>query len=72
MPNYGPVKRKELINALRNVGFSGPFSGGKHQFMTRGDRTLHIPNPHTSDIGIQLLTRILKQAGISRAEWEKL
>jgi hypothetical protein len=28
-----------------------------------------IPNPHGGDISVDLLTRILRQAGISREEW---
>jgi predicted RNA binding protein YcfA (HicA-like mRNA interferase family) len=72
MPNLGPIKRKDLIYYLRQLGFEGPFSGGKHQFMIRGDVTLRIPNPHQGDIGEDLLIRILKQARISRREWERL
>ncbi|MFL5704104.1 MAG: type II toxin-antitoxin system HicA family toxin [Ktedonobacteraceae bacterium] len=72
MPNIGPIKRKDLIYYLRQLGFEGPFSGGKHQFMIRGDVTLRIPNPHQGDIGEDLLVRILKQARISRKEWERL
>ena len=34
--------------------------------------SLPIPNPHRSDIGKELLSRILKQAGISRKKWESL
>jgi hypothetical protein len=50
----------------------GPYSGGKHQFMIKDEIQLTIPNPHQSDIGINLLMKILKQAGISRQQWEKL
>jgi hypothetical protein len=38
--------------------------------MVRGQLRLVIPNIHAGDIGIPLLTRILRQAGISRDEWE--
>lgn len=72
MPRIGPIKRKDLIYYLRLSGFDGPYSGGKHQFLVKGNRTLHIPNPHTGDISEDLLTRILKQAGISKSDWEKL
>lgn len=72
MPRVGPIKRKELIRLLRILDFEGPYSGGKHQFMIKGDITLRIPNPHQSDIGGELLARILKQAKIKRATWEKL
>jgi len=72
MPHIGAIKRKDLIYYLRQIGFEGPYSGGKHQFMIRESTTLRIPNPHQGDIGEDLLVRILKQAGIGRKEWEKL
>lgn len=70
MPRWGPLSRRDLIRGLRALGFEGPFSGGRHQFMVRGDLVLTIPNPHGKDIGIDLLSRILRQAGITRSEWE--
>ena len=72
MPAFGSIKRRELIRGLKSVGFAGPFSGGKHQFMIRGDVTIRVPNPHQGDIGKELLSRILRQAGISKEEWEQL
>jgi len=72
MPGIGPIKRSELIRYLRKLGFSGPYSGGKHQFMENGNLTLRLPNPHKSDIGKELLIRILKQAGIKRSDWINL
>ncbi len=71
MPPFGPVRRAELVRALRVLGFEGPYSGGKHQFMARGAVTLRIPNPHQGDIGKELLSRILRQAGVGRDAWEK-
>jgi predicted RNA binding protein YcfA (HicA-like mRNA interferase family) len=71
MPGWGPVSRRQLIAVLGRLGFEGPFSGGKHQFMVRGDRVLTIPNPHRGDIGIELLALVLRQAGISRKDWER-
>jgi len=40
--------------------------------MIKGEIALRIPNPHQSDIGKELLARILKQAKIKRATWENL
>jgi predicted RNA binding protein YcfA (HicA-like mRNA interferase family) len=71
MPVFGPISRRDLIRRLRKMGFDGPYSGGKHQFMLKGDVTLAIPNPHQGEIGRELLARILRQAGISRKEWER-
>ncbi len=68
MPAFGPIKRKDLIRCLRLLGFEGPYSGGKHQFMTKESLTLRIPNPHQSDISKDLLNRILRQAGIEKEE----
>lgn len=72
MPRFGATSRNDLVRYLRRLGFDGPFSGGKHQFMQRGERMVRLPNPHEGDISVGLLSRILKQAGISRQEWEEL
>jgi predicted RNA binding protein YcfA (HicA-like mRNA interferase family) len=72
VPRFGPIKRRDLIRALQQAGFEGPYSGGKHQFMVKGDITLWLPNPHQGDIGRDLLARILRQAHIDRDAWEKL
>ena len=37
--------------------------------MRRGSVTVIIPNPHEGDIGVGFLTRLLRQAGVSRDEW---
>jgi len=72
MPPFGPISRRRLIKALRKAGFEGPFSGGKHQLMAKDEITIFIPNPHGGDIGRDLLSRLLRQAGIDRGYWEKL
>jgi len=70
MSAWGPVKRRDLIAGLRALGFDGPFSGGKHEFMTRGDVVVTVPNPHRGDIGVGLLAIVLRQAGVTRKAWE--
>ena len=70
MPRLSPVKWSELVKRLRELGFEGPFSGGKHPYMVRADLVLTIPNPHRGEIGPDLLARILRQAGVSREEWD--
>jgi predicted RNA binding protein YcfA (HicA-like mRNA interferase family) len=65
------ISRKELISKFKALGYSGPFSGGKHQFMTKGRQKIRIPNPHTGDISVSLLREILRQAGISSQEWDR-
>ena len=72
MPAVRPIKRKELIQFFRKLNFSGPFSGGKHQFMVKGELRVRIPNPHRGDIGKNLLRQILKEAEIKLEVWEQL
>ena len=72
MPRLGAIKRSELIAALSCLGFEGPYAGGKHQFMIKGQMRLTLPNPHHAEIGRDLLARILRQAGIDRGTWEKV
>jgi predicted RNA binding protein YcfA (HicA-like mRNA interferase family) len=66
-----PVSWIELVRHLRELGFDGPYQGGKHPYMIKDDLVLTIPNPHRKEIGIDLLSRILKRAGITRQEWLK-
>ena len=72
MPRFGPVKRRDLIRYLRQLGFYGPCADGRHQFMAKGDITISIPNLHQGDIGRDLLARILRQAQVSQDKWENL
>lgn len=72
MPKFGPVKRNDLIFYLKKLKFTGPFSGGRHQFMIKNTIRLVIPNPHKGDIGKDLLSKILKQAKIERSDWKSL
>lgn len=71
MRKLNPISRPELIRRLKHLSFEGPFSGGRHQYMLRGELRLAIPNPHQGDIGVGLLSRLLKEAGITRDEWEE-
>ncbi|MDQ2785417.1 MAG: type II toxin-antitoxin system HicA family toxin [Chloroflexota bacterium] len=72
---YGPIKRRDLIEGMKKFGFSDPIrprKGSDHDFMVKDERRVKIPNGHQQqDISIQLLSDILKQAGISRNEWER-
>jgi predicted RNA binding protein YcfA (HicA-like mRNA interferase family) len=72
MPVFGPIKRSELIRGLRQLGFDGPYAGGKHEYMVQDTLKIRIPNPHRGDISKGLLAEILRQADISRDEWESL
>ncbi len=58
MPRFGPVSRSDLVKHLRQLGYLGPYSGGRHQFMYRDGVTITLPNPHKADVG--------------REDWEQL
>jgi len=74
MPHLGPIKRKDLIYYLKLLDFEGPYPGGNHQYVVKVKENiiLRLLNPHRGDIGEALLSRLLKQAKIDRATWEKL
>jgi predicted RNA binding protein YcfA (HicA-like mRNA interferase family) len=39
--------------------------------MIKGGLVLTIPNPHSDDVGAGLLSKILRQAGVTKEEWER-
>ena len=67
------VSRKELVRRFRALGYTGPFSGGRHQFMMKGSQKIRIPNLHgRGEIGVSLLNEILRQGNIEEEEWDKV
>jgi predicted RNA binding protein YcfA (HicA-like mRNA interferase family) len=67
------ISRRKLIQKFKSLGFEGPLSGKKHQFMIRGTMKIRIPNPHKGkDIHQSLVNEILKQAGISIDDWDSV
>jgi predicted RNA binding protein YcfA (HicA-like mRNA interferase family) len=64
------ISWRRLIQKFRRLGFDGPYSGGRHLFMTKGELKVRIPNPHRDDISKHLVAEILRQAGITNDEWE--
>ena len=69
MAGLKPVTWREFVQRMRELGFEGPYAGGRHPQMRRGNVTIIIPNPHDGEIGVGFLTRLLRQAGITREEW---
>lgn len=69
MTRLKPVSWREFVQRMHELGFDGPYAGGRHPQMRRGNITVIIPNPHEDVIGVGLLQRILRQAGVSRQEW---
>ena len=69
MSRLTPVSWKQFVQRMRDLGFNGPYLGGRHPYMRRGQITVIIPNRHIGDIRVGLLRRLLQQAGVSREEW---
>lgn len=66
------ISRRVLIRKFKALGFVGPFSGGKHQFMVKGRKKIRIPNPHGDrEIDMSLVREVLRQADIKIEDWEK-
>jgi len=64
MSKLRQVSRRELVRRFKALGFDGPYQEGKHPFMVRGNFRVPIPNPHQGDVGVDLLSRILRSAGV--------
>jgi len=41
---WRPCKRRDFIKKLRHLGFDGPYSGTRHQFMVFENYRLSIPS----------------------------
>jgi len=71
MPKLKPITWQALVRGLKNFGFDGPYQSGKHPYMIKDELSLTIPNLHSKEISVDLLSRILRQAGINRSHWIK-
>ncbi len=72
MSALNPISRNNLIKKLKRIGFTGPYSGTRHQYLEKENHLIFIPNPHGKDIGIPLLKQIIKQIGINKNDFIKL
>ena len=43
MSRWQPCKRRDFIKRLRELGFDGPYSGARHQFMVHQNHRLSLP-----------------------------
>jgi len=65
------ISWQQLVRKFRRLGFDGPYSGGRHLFMKKEQRKVHIPNLHRGDISAHLVTKILHRAGITPEDWNR-
>lgn len=76
MSRWTPCKRRDFIQRLRQMGFDGPFSGTRHQFMVYEHRRLYIPSdPEYSVPQLRTMLREVEQIighQIIAEEWNRL
>jgi hypothetical protein len=76
MPAWRPLKRRDFIRKLRALGFDGPYSGTRHQFMISGQHRQTIPtNAEYSVPQIRLLLRQVESIlarKVALEEWDSL
>ncbi len=76
MSRWNPCKRSEFVRRLRQLGFSGLYSGAKHQFMTYEQQRLTIPsNAEYSVPQLRMVLREVEQITgrqIAAEEWNRL
>ena len=71
-----PLKRREFVRKLRALGFEGPFSGTRRQFMVLGQHRQTIPsNSEFSVPQVRMLIRQIEsilERPVPSDEWDTL
>jgi len=76
MPRAKPCKRRDFIRKLRSLGFEGPYSGTRHQFLVFAQHRLAIPS--NDEYSVPQLRLMLREVETILArdllpeEWEQL
>lgn len=73
MPKLSPINARVLIRILEKAGFIKYHQKGSHVRMIHPDgRRTSVPLHAGEKVGIGLLSKILKDAGIKRNDFERL
>lgn len=76
MSRWKPCKRRVFLRRLRTLGFEGPYSGTRHQFLVYQQHRLAVPsNPEYSVPQLRMMLReaeALLDREISLDEWNRL
>ena len=76
MSQWRPCKRRVFIRQLRQLGFDGPYSGTRHQFMVYKNHRMSIPS--NSEYFVPQLRMMLDEVesildrSVSAYEWNSL
>lgn len=74
MPKLRSEKPTAVIRKLRKLGFEGPCGGGRHLVMRHPQtgQKISVPIHKGRDLPVGTLRAIVRAAGISIEEWNKL
>jgi len=76
MNRWTPCKRRDSVRRLKKLGFDGPFSGTRHQFMVFQNHRLALPsNPEYSVPQLKMLLseiELIVQKTIFLSDWESM
>jgi hypothetical protein len=76
MSRWAPCKRRIFIRRLREIGFDGPYSGTRHQFMVYGQHRLAVPS--NAEYSVPQLRMMIQEVEeiigrrITSTEWNEL
>lgn len=76
MSRWKPCKRRLFVRRLRALGFEGPYSGTRHQFLVYQQQRLAIPT--NAEYSVPQLRMMLREAevllgrDIRLEEWDRL
>lgn len=76
MSRWSPCRRRTFIRRLRELGFEGPYSGTRHQFMIYEQCRLAIPsNAEYSVPQLRMMIREVEEIidrKLTAVEWNEL
>lgn len=76
MSRWAPCKRRDFVRKLRKIGFHGPVTGSRHEFMIVVKHRLAIPS--NSEYSVPQLRMMLQEVEgiiereVSSDEWNGL
>lgn len=76
MSRWQPCKRRDFVHRLRSIGFDGPYSGTRHQFMLYEQRRFAVPS--NAEFSVPQLRLLLREVAefigreITVDEWNEL
>ena len=76
MSRWSPCKRRDFIRRLRKIGFEGPISGTRHQFLIHRHHRLAIPS--NAEYSVPQLRMMMKEVEViighefTAEEWNNL